>query len=43
MSPNDRSRDVQWGSFTERGPWELDPQRIRWLGSTQALRSQANA
>ena len=43
MSPNDRSRDLQWGSFTERGPWELDPQNIRWLGSTQALRSQANA
>lgn len=42
-SPNDRSRDLQWGSFTERGPWELDPQSIRWLGSTQALRSQANA
>ncbi len=43
MSPNDRSRDLQWGSFTERGPWDLDPQNIRWLGSTQALRSQAKA
>jgi len=42
-SPNDRSRDLQWGSFTERGPWDLDPQNIRWLGSTQALRSQAKA
>ncbi|MGC8481766.1 MAG: ABC1 kinase family protein [Acidimicrobiales bacterium] len=35
--------DLSFGSFTESGPWTLDPERIEWLPQTAALRTRNHA
>jgi ubiquinone biosynthesis protein len=38
-----RPSDLDWGSFTEHGPWVLDRDDIGWIGLPATLRRQAQA
>lgn len=35
--------DLDWGAFTERGPWTLDPDNIPWMAQAPELRRAARA
>ena len=39
----DRLPDCDWAAFTERGPWVLHPDQIRWMPVTERLRAAARA
>jgi ubiquinone biosynthesis protein len=42
-APPEAIRDLDWGSFTEHGPWTLDRHHIRWSSLPPGLRRQAQA
>ncbi|HSM67240.1 MAG TPA: AarF/UbiB family protein [Ilumatobacteraceae bacterium] len=42
-APPEAIRDLDWGSFTEHGPWTLDRDHIRWSSLPPGLRRQAQA
>ena len=35
--------DLDWGAFTEQGPWTLDPNNIPWMAQAPELRRAARA
>ena len=37
------SADRSWAAFTEHGPWEVERDRVRWLGLAATLRARAQA
>lgn len=43
VTSRDTTRDVEWGSFTDEGPWALDREAIGWIGLPPTLRRQAHA
>ena len=35
--------DLSWGAFSERGPWDLDRDKIAWSEHATVLRREARA
>ncbi len=42
-APPETIRDLDWGSFTEHGPWVIDLDHVRWRSLPPGLRRQAQA
>jgi ubiquinone biosynthesis protein len=43
ISPDTRSADLEWGAFTENGPWTLDRDELAWTSGVDELRRRARA
>jgi ubiquinone biosynthesis protein len=41
--PIEPSADVAWGAFTDHGPWNLDPDQLRWLPGLDRRRAEVAA
>lgn len=39
----DPESDAHVGAFSDRGPWRIDPARLRWRAGVEALRVQSHA
>ena len=37
------SPDVAFGAFSDRGPWQIDPERMPWRAGVEELRARAQA
>jgi ubiquinone biosynthesis protein len=43
MTADDRPSDLEWGAFSDHGPWVLDPTTIEWTDAAADGRRQAAA